>query len=96
MYYLLQNCQGFNGADLRNVCTEAGMSAIRAERDYVIHEDFMKVSSLFSKQVFLCFDFSRKGFAHCISLLGFQAVRKLNEAKKLESSAHYNADFGKE
>lgn len=26
----------------------------------------------------------------------FQAVRKLNEAKKLESSAHYSADFGKE
>ncbi|KAG6529150.1 hypothetical protein ZIOFF_011345 [Zingiber officinale] len=36
--------EGFNGADLRNVCTEAGMSAIRAERDYVIHEDFMKVA----------------------------------------------------
>jgi 26S proteasome regulatory subunit T4 len=33
---------GFNGADLRNVCTEAGMSAIRAERDYVLQEDFMK------------------------------------------------------
>ncbi|KAL6963827.1 26S proteasome regulatory subunit 10B A [Sarracenia purpurea var. burkii] len=58
--------EGFNGADLRNVCTEAGMSAIRAERDYVIHEDFMK------------------------------AVRKLNEAKKLESTAHYNTDFGKD
>ncbi|KAJ6671412.1 hypothetical protein OIU85_015183 [Salix viminalis] len=58
--------EGFNGADLRNVCTEAGMFAIRAERDYIIHEDFMK------------------------------AVRKLNEAKKLESSAHYNADFGKD
>ncbi|KAF4364168.1 hypothetical protein G4B88_029145 [Cannabis sativa] len=58
--------EGFNGADLRNICTEAGMSAIRVERDYVIHEDFMK------------------------------AVRKLNEAKKLESSSHYNADFGKE
>uniref|UniRef100_A0A9I9E834 AAA+ ATPase domain-containing protein n=1 Tax=Cucumis melo TaxID=3656 RepID=A0A9I9E834_CUCME len=58
--------EGFNGADLRNVCTEAGMSAIRAERDYVVHEDFMK------------------------------AVRKLNEAKKLESSAHYSADFGKD
>ncbi|TKY75423.1 26S protease regulatory subunit 10B-like A [Spatholobus suberectus] len=57
--------EGFNGADLRNVCTEAGMFAIRAERDYVIQEDFMK------------------------------AVRKLNEAKKLESSAHYNAAFGK-
>ncbi|KAF5183806.1 Atp-dependent zinc metalloprotease ftsh [Thalictrum thalictroides] len=58
--------EGFNGADLRNVCTEAGMFAIRAERDYVIQEDFMK------------------------------AVRKLNEAKKLESSSHYNADFGKD
>merc|ERR1712127_331082 len=33
---------GFNGADLRNVCTEAGMFAIRDERDYVIQEDFMK------------------------------------------------------
>src|SRR3954469_24957895 len=25
---------GFNGADLRNVCTEAGMFAIRDERDF--------------------------------------------------------------
>ncbi|KAK7819148.1 26S proteasome regulatory subunit 10B homolog A isoform X2 [Quercus suber] len=58
--------EGFNRADFRNVCAEAGMSAIRAERDYVIHEDFMK------------------------------AVRNLNEAKKLESSAHYSADFGKD
>lgn len=33
---------GFNGADLRNVCTEAGMFAIRAERDFVLNEDFMK------------------------------------------------------
>eukprot|EP00053_Salpingoeca_punica_P007438 m.67964 g.67964 ORF g.67964 m.67964 type:complete len:394 (+) comp14148_c0_seq1:92-1273(+) len=33
---------GFNGADLRNVCTEAGMFAIRAERAHVIDEDFMK------------------------------------------------------
>jgi 26S proteasome regulatory subunit T4 len=33
---------GFNGADLRNVCTEAGMFAIRDERDYVIQDDFMK------------------------------------------------------
>ncbi|ESO12916.1 hypothetical protein HELRODRAFT_155612 [Helobdella robusta] len=32
----------FNGADLRNVCTEAGMFAIRAERDFVIEEDFFK------------------------------------------------------
>merc|ERR1712108_58847 len=35
---------GFNGADLRNVVTEAGMFAIRAERDYVISEDFMKAA----------------------------------------------------
>ena len=28
--------EGFNGADLRNVCTEAGMFAIRDERDYVV------------------------------------------------------------
>jgi len=35
-------CEDFNGADMRNVCTEAGMFAIRAERDYVLHEDFMK------------------------------------------------------
>ncbi len=34
---------GFNGADLRNICTEAGMFAIREERDYVIQDDFMKV-----------------------------------------------------
>lgn len=33
---------GFNGADLRNICTEAGMCAIREERDYVVMDDFMK------------------------------------------------------
>lgn len=33
---------GFSGADLRNVCTEAGLFAIRAEREYVLDEDFMK------------------------------------------------------
>merc|ERR1719482_2476986 len=54
----------FNGADLRNVCTEAGMFAIRDERDYCVQEDFMK------------------------------AVRKLNDAKKLESSLGYDSSFG--
>lgn len=63
---IVKLAEGFNGADLRNVCTEAGMFAIRDDRDYVIHEDFMK------------------------------AVRKLTDAKKLESSASYSADFGKE
>lgn len=51
--------EGFNGADLRNVCTEAGMFAIRAERDYIIQEDLMK------------------------------AVRKMADAKKLESKLEY-------
>eukprot|EP00742_Colponemidia_sp_Colp-10_P002548 GILJ01002723.1.p1 GENE.GILJ01002723.1~~GILJ01002723.1.p1 ORF type:complete len:394 (+),score=67.56 GILJ01002723.1:75-1256(+) len=41
---VIKLCDGYNGADLRNVCTEAGMFAIRAERDYVIEEDFMKAA----------------------------------------------------
>lgn len=51
---------GFNGADLRNVCTEAGMFAIREDRDAILQDDLMK------------------------------AVRKLNDAKKHETSADYN------
>jgi len=35
---------GFNGADLRNVCTEAGLFAIRAERDVILDEDMMKAT----------------------------------------------------
>ena len=31
-----QLADGFNGADLRNVGTEAGLFAIRADRDYVL------------------------------------------------------------
>lgn len=50
---------GFNGADLRNICTEAGMFAIREDRDYCIQEDFMK------------------------------AVRKMADAKKLETKLEY-------
>jgi 26S proteasome regulatory subunit T4 len=34
--------EGFNGADLRNVVTEAGMFAIRDERDHILQEDLMK------------------------------------------------------
>ena len=37
-------CDGFNGADLRNVCTEAGMFGIRAEREYTINEDYVKAA----------------------------------------------------
>ena len=35
---------GFNGADLRNICTEAGLFAIRNSRDHVLEEDFMKAT----------------------------------------------------
>uniref|UniRef100_A0A674C348 Proteasome 26S subunit, ATPase 6 n=1 Tax=Salmo trutta TaxID=8032 RepID=A0A674C348_SALTR len=43
-YYeaIVKLSDGFNGADLRNVCTEAGMFAIRAGHEYVTQEDFMK------------------------------------------------------
>lgn len=37
-------CENFNGADLRNVCTEAGMFAIRADREYVLEEDFLRAA----------------------------------------------------
>lgn len=40
----------FNGADLRNVCTEAGMCAIRADREWVIEEDFFKATRKVKEQ----------------------------------------------
>lgn len=39
----------FNGADLRNLCTEAGMFAIRAHRDVVLEEDFIKAARKIGK-----------------------------------------------
>jgi len=41
---IIKLTDGFNGADLRNICTEAGMFAIRGERDYVMEEDFIKAA----------------------------------------------------
>jgi 26S proteasome regulatory subunit T4 len=43
-------CEDFNGADLRNVCTEAGMFAIRQDRDLVLEEDFMKAARKIKEQ----------------------------------------------
>ncbi len=40
---------GFNGADLRNICTEAGLFAIRDDRDYILEEDFMKAARKISE-----------------------------------------------
>ncbi|KAL0237104.1 hypothetical protein PCE1_000501 [Barthelona sp. PCE] len=39
---LVKMTDGFNGADIRNLCTEAAMHAIRSERDHVLNVDFMK------------------------------------------------------
>ena len=37
---LATRCEGVTGADIRAICTEAGMWAIREERDYVTAADF--------------------------------------------------------
>ena len=38
--YLAQRAEGATGADIKSICTEAGMTAIRLERDYVLQSDF--------------------------------------------------------
>ncbi|TNJ27122.1 26S protease regulatory subunit 7 [Giardia muris] len=40
---------GFNGADLRNVMTEAGLSALRALRSEVLQEDLLHAASIVRK-----------------------------------------------
>lgn len=39
---IVKLAEGFNGADLRNVCTEAGMFAIRDDRDFIVQDDLNK------------------------------------------------------
>lgn len=39
---LVKMSDGFNGADIRNVITEAGFFAIREDRDYIIQSDLLK------------------------------------------------------
>ncbi len=39
--YLVQMTEGTSGADVKNICTEAGMFAIRAEKDHVVNDDFV-------------------------------------------------------
>jgi 26S proteasome regulatory subunit T4 len=41
---IIKLTDGFNGADMRNICTEAGMFAIRSKRDSIIQEDFLKAA----------------------------------------------------
>jgi proteasome regulatory subunit len=51
---IAKQTEGRNGADLRAICMEAGMFAIRDERSQVSGEDFVralhKVSSGFNRQ----------------------------------------------
>jgi proteasome regulatory subunit len=39
---LVSLTEGASGADIRNVCTESGMFAVRAERDHITMNDFKK------------------------------------------------------
>jgi len=39
---LVQLMEGFSGAEIKAVCTEAGYAAIRQQRETVTHEDFMQ------------------------------------------------------
>nr|UXY87644.1 tRNA-splicing endonuclease subunit Sen2 [Cryptomonas curvata] len=41
---IIKICKNFNGADLRNICTEAGLFAIRDERDYIKEKDLIKAA----------------------------------------------------
>lgn len=42
METLVKMSDGFNGADIRNVITEAGFFAIREDRDYIVQQDLLK------------------------------------------------------
>jgi len=39
---LANQTDGYTGAEIENICREAGMNAIRANRDYVTRDDFQK------------------------------------------------------
>lgn len=39
---LARICEGFNGAQLKAVCIEAGMNALKRDADIVIHEDYVE------------------------------------------------------
>ncbi|KAL7547997.1 hypothetical protein ACHAWF_011273 [Thalassiosira exigua] len=43
---LARSCEDFNGAQLKAVCVEAGMLALRGERSEIAHEDFVEAISV--------------------------------------------------
>lgn len=42
---LINDTEGFSGADIKSLCTEAGYMAIRNNRTHVVHEDFVSAVS---------------------------------------------------
>ena len=46
---IIDLCRNFNGADIRNLCTEGGLFAIRDERNFVKEDDLIKAA----KKIFL-------------------------------------------
>ena len=45
-----QATDGFSGAELRATCIEAGMIAIRSDRDTVVHADVVKAIERLNKK----------------------------------------------
>lgn len=45
---IIELCRNFNGADLKNLCTEAGLFAIRDERNFVKEDDLVKAAKKIS------------------------------------------------
>jgi SpoVK/Ycf46/Vps4 family AAA+-type ATPase len=105
--------ENFNGADLRNVCTEAGMFAIRDERDYIVQVSCGVRSTSQQGAVWRSLLVRALVLSSMLRLLGdkcvrqetqyvisgvqedmMKAVRKLNEAKKLEGNLSYDQSFG--
>lgn len=35
-------CEGFNGAQLKAVCIEAGMNALKKDKSKIVHEDYIE------------------------------------------------------
>ena len=51
---IIDLCRNFNGADVRNLCTEAGLFAMRNERNFVKEDDLIKAAKKISYCKNLC------------------------------------------
>ncbi|MHA1337125.1 MAG: proteasome-activating nucleotidase, partial [Promethearchaeota archaeon] len=48
---LVNITEGATGADIKAICTEAGMFAIRNDRDTITQEDFLKATDKVLKKI---------------------------------------------